>query len=183
MQDREVGELAHLAAALLDHLHLVLGPKHARLVSGIAKRGRTLIAIFQWHRRERYLVDDRGLDLDLGRVGLRRRLDGIALLAEVHVERHHQVLAQRVDGRVGYLDTACQLERWVVVEGGVAGVDCGLASETRDVRSDLGEALLEVVVEDVGLLGEDGQRRVVTHAEGGLLAGRRHVRDLHLHVL
>mmetsp|Transcript_15725 Transcript_15725/g.37201 ORF Transcript_15725/g.37201 Transcript_15725/m.37201 type:complete len:830 (-) Transcript_15725:1712-4201(-) len=111
-------ELDNLAAALLDHLHLVL-------------------------------VDDRGLDLDLGRVGLRRRLDGIALLAEVHVERHHQVLAQRVDGRVGYL----------------------------------GEALLEVVVEDVGLLGEDGQRRVVTHAEGGLLAGRRHVRDLHLHVL
>ena len=33
---------------------------------------------------------------------------------------------------------------------------------------DLGEELLEVVVEELGLVGEDGQRRVVAHGADGV---------------
>ena len=47
---------------------------------------------------------------------------------------------------------------------------------------DLGEALLEIVVEEVGLGGEHRQGDVVAHAVGGLLAGPGHVLDHQIQV-
>ena len=40
---------------------------------------------------------------------------------------------------------------------------------------DLGEALFEIVVEEVGLAGENRQGDVITHAIGGFFAGAGHV--------
>ena len=48
---------------------------------------------------------------------------------------------------------------------------------------DLREALLEVVVEKMWLVGENRQRNVVTHAVGRLFAESRHVLDDHVEVL
>ena len=48
---------------------------------------------------------------------------------------------------------------------------------------DLGEALLEIVVKEVGFAGEHRQGDVIPHAVGGFLAGPRHVVDHQLHVL
>ena len=47
---------------------------------------------------------------------------------------------------------------------------------------DLGEALLKVVVEQVGFFREHRQGNVIPHAIGGLLALGRHVLDDHVHV-
>ena len=47
---------------------------------------------------------------------------------------------------------------------------------------DLGEALLEVVVEQVGLIGEHGQGDVIPHAVGGLFARSGHVLNHQLKV-
>ena len=47
----------------------------------------------------------------------------------------------------------------------------------------LREALLEVVVDGVRLVGEDGKWRVLTEREEGLLPSVRHVAELHLDVL
>ncbi|CAI8167420.1 MAG: Uncharacterised protein [Synechococcus sp. CC9902] len=48
---------------------------------------------------------------------------------------------------------------------------------------DLGEALLEVVVKKMWLVGENRQRNVVSHAVGRLFAESRHVLDDHVEVL
>ena len=74
--------------------------------------------------------------------------EGRPALAQVHLQAHHQLFAQRVDRRVRHL--------------------C--------------EALLEVVVEEVGLGGEHRQGNVVAHAVGGLLAGPGHVLDHQIQV-
>ena len=63
-------------------------------------------------------------------------------------EAHHQLLADRVDRRVG----------------------------------DLGEVLLEIGVEQLRLVGERRDRRVVAHRADGFLAGRRHRRHQELQV-
>lgn len=45
-------------------------------------------------------------------------------------------------------------------------------------KTHLGEALLEVVVQHVRLLGHDRQRDVIAHAERALLSGLRHISNL-----
>lgn len=51
------------------------------------------------------------------------------------------------------------------------------------MKPHLREALLEIVVQDVGAVGEDGQGGVVPHAVGGLRPLLRHALDDHLAVL
>ena len=64
-------------------------------------------------------------------------------------QRHHQLLADRIDRRVG----------------------------------DLGEVLLEIVVEQLGLVGQHGDRRVGAHRADRIVAGLRHRLQEELQVL
>ena len=64
---------------------------------------------------------------------LRRLFQDVAPVADIGHETHHQLLADRVDGRVGHL----------------------------------GEKLFEVGEKQLGLLGQDRQRRVVAHGARG----------------
>ena len=93
------------------------------------------------------LVENRTVEVQHGG-GRGLRTQGRPPLAQVHLQAHHQLLAQRIDRRVG----------------------------------DLGEALLEVVVEQVGLIREHRQGDVIAHAVGGLLAGAGHVLDHQIEV-
>ena len=77
------------------------------------------------------------------RRGLRLRPQGRTALAQMHLQAHHQLFAQRIDRRSG----------------------------------DLGETLLEVVEEQVGLAREHRQGDVIPHAVGRLLASTGHVFD------
>ena len=87
---------------------------------------------------------------ELERVAVLRRLvQDVALGADEAGQRHHQLLADRVDGRVG----------------------------------DLGEHLLEVVEQRLGLVGEAGQRGVDAHRADRLLAVGGHRGEDHLQVL
>jgi len=65
----------------------------------------------------------------------------------------------------------------------VKGHDDTLTEGVNGGVGDLSEPLLEVVVKRVGPLAEYGDRRVVAHTVGSLLAGGGHVVDLHGDVL
>ena len=85
------------------------------------------------------VVQDRSPELDLAR-RLRPGLEQVPLGADRRLRGHDQLLADRVDGRVGHL----------------------------------GEELLEVVVQELGPLREDRERRVVAHRAHGLVRFGRH---------
>ena len=104
----EVGQHQDLGA-VLDRLLRGGGELLDRGLESLGTR-RNVVERRQRHRLARRLdhvelrlVDDGRVDLDLrGVVGGGLAEDG-PLLAEVHVQRHHQVLAQRVDRRVRHL--------------------------------------------------------------------------------
>ena len=79
---------------------------------------------------------------------LGRLLQEVFLPAHVAHQRHDEVLAVRVDGRVG----------------------------------DLGELLLEIVVQELRPVGEHGEALVVAHGADGLLRVLHHGRDHHVDV-
>ena len=92
--------------------------------------------------RELDVVDDRILDLDLP-ARFRPRLEQVPFGAHRRPHRGHQLLADRVERRVG----------------------------------DLGEGLLEIVVEQMRAIGEHGHRAVGAHRADRLLAVDRHRRE------
>ena len=119
----------------IDDLGLLLGLAD-RAVVGVLDGG------------ELFVVEDRLVEVQSVAVG-GFALEQVALGANEGLQRHDDLFAQRVDGRVG----------------------------------DLGEELLEVVVEQSGLVAEHGQRGVVAHRACGLLALLDHGQHEHVDVL